>query len=234
MQTHGSEANDTPTERREFGRLFQRNGTWYVRYRAGGRERTETLGTKSRAVAERKAAIIGDRVGRGDYQASDVRRVAFKDLETLILTDYQMRGLRSLPRLNSALAHLRETFGTYRTDGAHRRGRPFLRRAFLRKNHQAGRPALQLRAPAEGRRTDHPGRRFPGEPLDEGRETGAGDGLQPGDCAGVEAGSRGVERARKTHDDTRRWRRGHAEHAEKTRRRPPECIVTPAASGGRE
>lgn len=114
MQTHGSEANDTPTERREFGRLFQRNGTWYVRYRAGGRERTETLGTKSRAVAERKAAIIGDRVGRGDYQASDVRRVAFKDLETLILTDYQMRGLRSLPRLNSALAHLRETFGTSR------------------------------------------------------------------------------------------------------------------------
>lgn len=101
-------------ERRTFGRLFQRKRVWYLRYRSGGRERVESLKTTSRAIAERKAAVIEDHVGRGDHQGADVRRVSYADLETLIRADYKTRGLRSLARLNSALAHLAETFGATR------------------------------------------------------------------------------------------------------------------------
>jgi integrase len=46
-----------------------------------------------------------------------VRRFGFKDLETILRTDYRIKGRRSLRRLEGALAHLRETFGSARALG---------------------------------------------------------------------------------------------------------------------
>lgn len=99
--------------RRDFGRLFQRRegGTWYLRYRANGRERTESLGTTSRRKADQLAAVIGDRVGRGEHTPADARRLSFADLESILRVDYRNKGNRSLPRAERALTHLCDAFG---------------------------------------------------------------------------------------------------------------------------
>lgn len=113
-------------ERREFGRLFQRSGVWYLRYRVGGAEQTESLKTKSRVQAERKAAVIGDHVGKGEHNAPAVRKLVFSrpeqsasesrkqrsnlTLEEMLLNKYEVAGLRSLPRVMRALEHLKAEF----------------------------------------------------------------------------------------------------------------------------
>lgn len=107
----------TATERREFGTLKQFNEIWWIRYRVDGRERWESLRTKSEREAEKKAAVIEDRIGRGEHTSADARRLTFKDLETALLTDYRKRQLRSLRRLEVALTHLRDAFGTVRALG---------------------------------------------------------------------------------------------------------------------
>lgn len=98
--------------RSEFGSLRLRGRIWSLRYRVDGKERWESLKTTSRDVAVRRAAVIADRVGRGEHQTPRERRVTFGDLETMIRTDYQVAGRRSLPRLETAITHLRETFGS--------------------------------------------------------------------------------------------------------------------------
>jgi hypothetical protein len=82
-------------ERRTFGSLRQFNGIWWIRYRVDGKERWESLKTTSEKVAEKKAAVIEDRVGRGDHQPSDTRKLSFKDLESMIRADYKAKGNRS-------------------------------------------------------------------------------------------------------------------------------------------
>lgn len=101
-------------ERREFGSLRLRGRIWWLRYRVDGKERWESLATSSRREAEKKAAVIEDRVGRGEHIALDARRVAFEDLETMLRTYYQNTGRRSLRRVEGALKHLREAFAGVR------------------------------------------------------------------------------------------------------------------------
>ena len=98
------------TDRSDFGSLKLRGRIWWLRYRIDGKEHWETLRTTSRELAEKKAAVIADRVGRGEHQTPAEQRVTFADLETMIRTDYKVRGRRSLPRLERALTHLEEAF----------------------------------------------------------------------------------------------------------------------------
>jgi integrase len=108
--------SDTPKERSAFGSLILRGRIWTLRYHVGGKAIWESLRTTSRDVAVRKAAVIADRVGRGEHQTPNERRLTFADLEKMILDHYKVEGLRSRRRVTSALPHLRETFGTMRVN----------------------------------------------------------------------------------------------------------------------
>src|SRR5215831_9858752 len=101
-------------ERRTFGYLRQLNGVWWVRYRVGGQEKWENLHTASEKVARDKAAVIGNAVGKGEHTPGDARRVSFKDLESFVLTAAKKDKLRSVPRIERALTHLRDAFGASR------------------------------------------------------------------------------------------------------------------------
>ena len=107
-------AESLPERRRAFGSLRQFNGVWWARYRVDGKETWESLRTPNLKTAEKKLAVLEDRVGRGEHQAPNARRVTFADLERMVRSDYANKGRRSLPRASTALAHLRATFGTMR------------------------------------------------------------------------------------------------------------------------
>jgi integrase len=101
-------------ERRTFGSLKQFGEIWWIRYRVDGKERWESLKTTSLKVAEKKAAVLEDRVGRGEHQPADARKLSFTKLAELVRADYKAKGNRSTRRLEKALDHLSETFGTSR------------------------------------------------------------------------------------------------------------------------
>ncbi|MFI5228494.1 MAG: tyrosine-type recombinase/integrase [Gemmatimonadales bacterium] len=102
--------SDSPKPRRAFGTLKQFGTIWWVRYRVDGKERWQSLKTTSREKAEKGVVLLEDRLGRGEHQAPDARRLSFADLETMLRTNYRVKGNRSLDRMDSALAHLRKTF----------------------------------------------------------------------------------------------------------------------------
>src|SRR5215467_13603997 len=106
--------SEEKSERRAFGTLKKFGDVWWIRYRVGGKEKWESLKTTSAKVAEKKAAVIEDRVGRGEHTPADTRRLAFSDLEQFVLDDYKKKKRKSERRLNSALGHLRDAFGTSR------------------------------------------------------------------------------------------------------------------------
>jgi integrase len=106
--------NGAGAERRKFGHLRQLGGTWWVRYRVDGVEKWENLKTKNRRKAEDAAAVIGDRVGKGEHTPSAARRLTFADLADAVRTDYTLAANRSHARLENALVHLLDAFGATR------------------------------------------------------------------------------------------------------------------------
>jgi site-specific recombinase XerD len=102
------------SERRDFGSLRLRGRIWWLRYRVDGAEHWESSRSTSRRQAEKLLDRRAAELDAGVFVAPDARRVMFGDLETMLRTYYRTKGRRSLPRLESALTHLRETFGTSR------------------------------------------------------------------------------------------------------------------------
>jgi site-specific recombinase XerD len=101
-------------ERSGFGSLRLRGRIWWLRYRIGGKEHWESSHSTSRKVAERLLVRRRTELDHGILTEPDARRVRFEDLETIVRADYRTRGRRSLARVEIALTHLRETFGSNR------------------------------------------------------------------------------------------------------------------------
>ena len=107
-------AIDNDEERREFGSLRLRGRLWWLRYRIDGKEHWESSRSTSKRVAAKLLARRQAAFGEGLLTVPEARRVSFGDLEKMLRTHYQTSGLRSLPRLDRALTHLRAAFGTMR------------------------------------------------------------------------------------------------------------------------
>jgi site-specific recombinase XerD len=101
-------------DRREFGHVYQRGRTWWIRYRVNGREHRESSHSTSRRQAER---LLEQRKGQLDVDALTppaMRGVTYEDLEKFVRNDYRKAARRSLPRVEHALTHLRDAFGGWR------------------------------------------------------------------------------------------------------------------------
>ncbi len=101
------------TERREFGRIFERKGSRFlwVRYKVDGRMFEESTRSTSPREAEKFLARRQAELGLGVFVAPDARRVTFADLAQLIRDDYRVKRRRSLKTLEGSLAHLEAHFG---------------------------------------------------------------------------------------------------------------------------
>jgi integrase len=111
--THDSEQPKKPQPRSDFGHLYQRGkrGIYWARYHVNGKQVSKSLRTASRKQAEKKLHEIEYEVSRGIHTAPEAGRLRYDDLEAGLLTYSRNKGLRSLPRIERALGHLRAFFG---------------------------------------------------------------------------------------------------------------------------
>ncbi len=97
-------------ERRQFGHVFRRGTTWWIRFRVGGKEfRESSHGTSQRAAEQ----LLGQRraeYGKGEFIEVAARRTSFADLQGLVEQDYRASGYRSLNRVQAAYRHLGAAF----------------------------------------------------------------------------------------------------------------------------
>lgn len=101
----------TTPDRRDFGHVYRRGPTYWIRYSVGGKRYRESTGSTSAREAEKRLRRRQAELGLGRFVAPDVQRTTFDELAALLLDDYRMNGRRSLRRVQSALAHLRAAFG---------------------------------------------------------------------------------------------------------------------------
>jgi len=88
--------------------------TWWIDYHVDGRRYRESSKTRRRSDA---LALLKLRMGEhatGQYVATEVKRLTFEDLETVIVTSYERKGHRSLGRLQAAFNHLRDHFAGWK------------------------------------------------------------------------------------------------------------------------
>jgi integrase len=101
-------------ERRSFGTLRLRGRIWWLRYRLDGKEHSESSGSSSKQKAEKLLNQRQAEFGLGMLTAPDVRKVGFGDLAQMLRDHYRICGLRSAKRMERALGHLTEAFGSRR------------------------------------------------------------------------------------------------------------------------
>ncbi len=100
-------------KRRGFGMVFQRGSTWWIQYHWRGKRYRETSGSTLRMDAVRFLRKRMAEMGRGHFRGADVDKTTFEDLATIIEQEYKANERKSLPRMQTALTHLRRTFGTF-------------------------------------------------------------------------------------------------------------------------
>ncbi len=100
--------------RRDFGHIFQRGKTWWIRYSVDGKRYRESSGSTNPAKAEKLLAIREAELSRGLFVAPDVKRTTFEDLARIIEDDYKVNARRSTARLRQCIAQLRVVFGKSR------------------------------------------------------------------------------------------------------------------------
>jgi integrase len=98
--------------RRSFGRIRNRGGVFYIRYRLGGKEYEERAGTEKQAdklLSRREAEL-----GLGVFTAPDTKRTTFDDLVRMVRDDYRVNARKSTERLDCSIKHLEAAFGGQR------------------------------------------------------------------------------------------------------------------------
>src|SRR5262245_47410217 len=103
------------------GSLIRREGiaAWYFRYSHRGEEHEESTKTPDLKAAKRFAKnkldeMAVDRKGKGAYQPALAARVTAGELLDDLMTDYRLRGVKSLLQIQSHLTPIREAFGAWR------------------------------------------------------------------------------------------------------------------------
>jgi integrase len=100
--------------RRDFGYVYLRGGTYWIRYSVGAKRYRESSGSTSLREAEKLLARRQAELGLGQFTAPDVKRTTFEDLARIIADDYAVNGRSSVERLRQSLARLRSWFGDAR------------------------------------------------------------------------------------------------------------------------
>jgi integrase len=99
---------------RGFGRVFKRGSTYWIAYCYRGKEHRESSHSDNEAQARK---LLKKRVGemsQGRLIGPSEERLDFEHLASILLTDYEVNGKRSLDSAKLSVKHLREFFGSDR------------------------------------------------------------------------------------------------------------------------
>ena len=126
-----------------MGRVYQRGGIWWIRYSHHGKRHDESSGS---AVKQTATDLLKTRLaeaGKG-RPAEDARKVLLSDLKALIVSDYKIRGRRSIKRLEQSWVHLDGFFGE--NEAAIKITGPRLALYLTRRTEEEGAAAATARA----------------------------------------------------------------------------------------
>ncbi len=104
------------TERRDFGHLYRRGDTWWIRYSVGGRRYRESSGSTSEKEAEKFLMRRQAELAVGSFTAPDVKRTTFADLAQMLRDEYVVQGYRSLDRVDCSFKQLATRFAGVRAN----------------------------------------------------------------------------------------------------------------------
>jgi len=104
------------TERRDFGHLYRRGDTWWIRYSVGGKRYRESTRSSSEREAEKFLARREAELAVGSFTAPDVKRTTFADLEQMLRDEYVVQGYRSLDRVDCSFKQLATRFAGVRAN----------------------------------------------------------------------------------------------------------------------
>jgi integrase len=88
--------------------------TYWIDYHVDGRRHRESSKSRKKSDA---LALLKLRMGEhatGQYVGGEARRLTFEDLEAGIVASYELKGHRSLGRLQAAFNHLRDHFASWK------------------------------------------------------------------------------------------------------------------------
>ena len=128
-------------ERRDFGRIFLRGRTYWVRYRVDGKSYDETSHSGQRRAAEKLLAKRQAELGLGQFTAPDVKRTTYEDLVEMIRNDYVVNERRSTEALEGSLKHLARAFAGTRAAAL----RPDRLDRYVRERMEAGAASNTIR-----------------------------------------------------------------------------------------
>ena len=96
---------------RGMGRVFKRGPIYWIAYYHRGKEYRESSESESEGQARE---LLKQRLGemsRGHLIGPSEEKFTFEDLATMLLTDYEINGKRSVESARLSIKHLREFFG---------------------------------------------------------------------------------------------------------------------------
>ena len=96
---------------RGMGRIFKRGSVYWVAYYHRGKEYRESTHSENENQAGK---LLKQRVGemsRGHLIGPSEEKMSFEDLASILLTDYEINGKRSIESIRLSIRHLRERFG---------------------------------------------------------------------------------------------------------------------------
>lgn len=99
---------------RGTGRIFKRGSTYWIAYCYRGKEHRESSHSDNEAQARKLLKKRVGEMGQGRLIGPGEGRLAFEDLASMLLTDYEVNGKRSLESAKLSVKHLREFFGSER------------------------------------------------------------------------------------------------------------------------
>ena len=99
---------------RGFGRVFKRGAIYWIAYCYRGKEHRESSESDNEAVARKLLKKRVGEMGRGRLIGPSEERLTFENLASMLLTDYEINGKRSLESAKLSIKHLREFFGLER------------------------------------------------------------------------------------------------------------------------
>ncbi len=114
------------TKRRGFGRVYhpkyrdrktgqlKESPTWWIGYHFRGTEHRESAHSTNRVEALGLLRRRMEEMGRGRLVGPSAERVTFADLKTMLTSEYQTNGRKSLKRAEVALKALEGFFGLFR------------------------------------------------------------------------------------------------------------------------
>jgi len=94
-----------------MGRIFKRGSIYWIAYCYRGKEHRESSRSDSEAQARKLLKRRLGEAGTGRLVGPSEERLTFEDLATMLLTDYEINGKRSVESVRLSLRHLRDFFG---------------------------------------------------------------------------------------------------------------------------